>query len=562
MSKIINSNKFDNKTLGINQEINEEIGQLKNNRIHYTSNQNIKNSKSREKQNIYQNQRINIKFEERNKPNQFNPKKGNTKINYNNNKDNRSLSKDKISKKSSSKSKEKTKLIKTKVIKKRNIGQVERVVIDLINEDIDSVKTDQSNNYSIYESEKYFRHNKEYNYNELIQFKNKDNNGTNSTNSINERLIAINKIEGRWLNNSISNKEVNLSIIFNEIQRKKMLIENMIKNWKNNTQIKKEVNINYIVNKTELKLKENNNMKDKWNCDLKIIKGNSLTLIIDQLKNKEQEMNDLLLRWNNGLKNDNNIILSFEKLENKNIFKYSEEKYLNDIISKVSFPEIINNNNNIFYLLNISDISNNSTKLNYKVINPKDKKELESQVINFYNENKLINSIKRSNNSLEQFYQINPLLILNEEQMNQLNEKINKNKIKDSVEITGTESKKENADTLFTISKQIAIDYEIIEQTQSNISKTDKFSDTKKIYQDFGQSTPLSMLYEKFLVFAVSRNIKYSVNSPQNNIFYINNSDNIKKKGFDNEKLLINKFSLWVEKIDKIESFPSTEKKQ
>ena len=40
MSKITNSNKFDNKKLGINKEINEKIGQLKNNRIHYTSSQN------------------------------------------------------------------------------------------------------------------------------------------------------------------------------------------------------------------------------------------------------------------------------------------------------------------------------------------------------------------------------------------------------------------------------------------------------------------------------------------------------------------------------------------
>ena len=74
MSKIITSNKFDNKSLGINREINEEIGQLKNNRIHYTSNQNLKNSKSREKQNIYQNQRINIRLEERNKHTPLNQK--------------------------------------------------------------------------------------------------------------------------------------------------------------------------------------------------------------------------------------------------------------------------------------------------------------------------------------------------------------------------------------------------------------------------------------------------------------------------------------------------------
>ena len=556
MSKIITSNKFDNKSLGINREINEEIGQLKNNRIHYTTNQNLKNSKSREKQNIYQNQRINIRLEERNKHTPLNQKKSNTKISYNNYKDNQSLSKDKISKKSSSKSKEKIKLIKTKVIKKRNIGQVERVVIDLINEDIDSIKTEQSNNYSIYDSEKQFRHNKEYNINDSIQYKNKDNNGTNSTNSINEKLLAINKIEGRWLNNSISNNEVNLSFIYNEIQSQKMMIENMIKNWKKNIQIKKEVNINFIKDKNAFFYK---NMKEKWNNDIKIIKGNNLTFLVDEVKLKEKEMNDMILRWNNGLKDDNNIIISFKELQDKNIFKYSEEKYLKDVISSAQFPEIINNNNNIFYLLNIS---NNPNKLNYKVINPKDKNELESLVFSFYKENKLNSNIKGSNNSLEQLIQIHPLIILNEEQMNQLNEKINKSKIKDSVEYTGTDSKKENADTQFTISKQIAIDYEIIEQTQSNITKTDKLSDTRKVFQDFGQSTPLSMLYEKFLVFAVSRNIKYSVNSPQNNVFYINELNKIKKYGFDSEKLLVNKFSLWIEKIDKIESITSTEKKQ
>ena len=556
MSKIITSNKFDNKSLGINREINEEIGQLKNNRIHYTTNQNLKNSKSREKQNIYQNQRINIRLEERNKHTPLNQKKSNTKISYNNYKDNQSLSKDKISKKSSSKSKEKIKLIKTKVIKKRNIGQVERVVIDLINEDIDSIKTEQSNNYSIYDSEKQFRHNKEYNINDSIQYKNKDNNGTNSTNSINEKLLAINKIEGRWLNNSISNNEVNLSFIYNEIQSQKMMIENMIKNWKKNIQIKKEVNINFIKDKNAFYYE---NMKEKWNNDIKIIKGNNLTFLVDEVKLKEKEMNDMILRWNNGLKDDNNIIISFKELQDKNIFKYSEEKYLKDVISSAQFPEIINNNNNIFYLLNIS---NNPNKLNYKVINPKDKNELESLVFSFYKENKLNSNIKGSNNSLEQLIQIHPLIILNEEQMNQLNEKINKSKIKDSVEYTGTDSKKENADTQFTISKQIAIDYEIIEQTQSNITKTDKLSDTRKVFQDFGQSTPLSMLYEKFLVFAVSRNIKYSVNSPQNNVFYINELNKIKKYGFDSEKLLVNKFSLWIEKIDKIESIPSTEKKQ
>ena len=556
MSKIINNNKFDNKLLGINREINEEIGQLKNNRIHYTSNQIQKNTKSKEK--IYQNQRINIKFEERNKYANAYPKKSNTKISYNNNKDNRSISKDKSSKKSSSKSKDKVKLIKTHVIKKRNIGQVERVVIDLINEDIDSIKSEQSNTYSIYDSEKHFRNNKEIN--ESIQFRNKDNNGTNSSNSINEKLMAINKIEGRWANNSISNQEANLFYICDEIQRQKKQIYNTINFWKKNIEIKKEIDFNYI-NKTNPV-----NLAQKWNKDNKISKGNNLTFIVDLIKKKENEMNNLINKNNEYLNEENKIINSFEKLKNKNNFKYLEEKYLKDVLSKVILNEK-NNSTNIFYLLNINNALDKSSKLNYKVINPKNKTELEKQVINFYNENKLNNNnnINQSKNSSNEVLEINPLLILNEEQMNQLYERLNKIKVRDSASMTGTDSKKENHETQYTISKQIAIDYEIIEQTISNISKTEKSSEVRKLYQNFGQCTPITMLYDKFLVFGVSRNIKYSVHSPQSNICFpcpLNKIKTSSSVGFDKEKLSMNKFSLWVEKIDKIDSIISTDKKE
>ena len=413
MSKIINNNKFDNKSLGINREINEEIGQLKNNRIHYTSNQIQKNNKSKEK--LYQNQRINIKFEERNKYANLYPKKSNTKISYNN-RDNHSISKDKSSKKSSSKSKDKVKMIKTHVIKKRNIGQVERVVIDLINEDIDSIKTEQSNIYSIYDSEKHFRNNKEIS--ESIQFRNKDNNGTNSTNSINEKLMAINKIEGRWVNNSISNQEVNLYYIYDEIQRQKKQIYYTKNMWKENTEIKKEADFNFISKIKPIDLTE------KWNNENKISKGNNLVYIVDIIKNKEKEMNDLIKKNNDLLNEENQIIKSFEKLKNKNNFKYLEERYLKDVLSKASFTENSSSNTNIFYLLNINNALDNSSKLNYKVINPKDKTELEKLVINFYNENKL--------NSNNEILEINPLLILNEEQMSQLYERLNKIKMKDS----------------------------------------------------------------------------------------------------------------------------------
>ena len=546
MSKTITNNKFDNKNLGINHEINEEIEQLKNNRIHYTTNQQ-KNNKSKEK--LYQNQRINIKFEERNRLTGSGINKSNTKINYSNNKDNKSSSKDKFNKKSSSKSKEKVKLIKTQIIKKRNIGQVERVVIDLINEDIDSIKTDQSNNYSIYDSEKHFGQNKEINGN--IPYKNKDNNGTNSTNSVNEKLMSINKIEGRWSNNSISNKEVNLFLICDEIQRQKKQIYNMINMWNKNVKVKKEIDLTFICNN-----------KINWNKNNKIIKENKLVFIIDKMKKKEKEMNDLIIKQN-YLNEENKIINSLEKLKEKNNFKYFEEKYLNDVLSKISFTNNYKDNN-IFYLFNITNTLNNSSKFNYKLINPKDKTELKSLVMDFYNENKLNCGSNKSNDSSHQLFEINPLMILNEEQMIQLNEKFNKLKTRDSASITGTESKKDNHDTTYTISKQIAIDYEIIEQSISNISKTEKNSEARKIYQNFGQSTPISMLYDKFLIFSVSRNIKYCVHSPQSNIYYpniINRQKNSTNAGFSQDKLNINKFYLWIEKIEKINSINSSDKK-
>ena len=142
--------------------------------------------------------------------------------------------------------------------------------------------------------------------------------------------------------------------------------------------------------------------------------------------------------------------------------------------------------------------------------------------------------------------------------MDKLYEKINiKNKNKDSGAGSMLDSKKENADTNFTISKQIAIDYEIVERlSNSENTKTEKFCDTKKVYKEFGQTTPIAMMSEKFLVYGVSRNIKYSIQAPQSNF-------NLKGKGvkistkFDIHKLVINKFNLWIERIDKIDTFKS-----
>ena len=63
--------------------------------------------------------------------------------------------------------------------------------------------------------------------------------------------MAINKIEGRWANNSISNKEVDIYYIISDIERQKNQIKNMINIWKNKNEIKKQTNLNFIGKKND-----------------------------------------------------------------------------------------------------------------------------------------------------------------------------------------------------------------------------------------------------------------------------------------------------------------------
>ena len=78
----------------------------------------------------------------------------------------------------------------------------------------------------------------------------------------------------------------------------------------------------------------------------------------------------------------------------------------------------------------------------------------------------------------------------------------------------------------------------------------------KRSSKEFGQFTPISMLNEKFVVYAVSRNIKYSIPERQGFLNFINYNY---KKVFDNDTLKRNNFSLKIEKCnDSNESFKSS----
>ena len=73
--------------------------------------------------------------------------------------------------------------------------------------------------------------------------------------------------------------------------------------------------------------------------------------------------------------------------------------------------------------------------------------------------------------------------------------------------------------------------------------------------QEFGQYTPLSLLNEKFFLYAISRNIKFSVPENQGFINYLN-YDKYKRIEYKKEQyhLQKNKFSLKIARMNKFEN--------
>ena len=684
MSKI-SQNQFDYHSLGINKEINEEIGKMKNTRINYiyariSKNSKGKNGKHEEKYKVNRSgqsghKKPNLSSGENNEYKMVRKKNSNNiSNNISNNSD---ISTDKEKKKPKN-------ILKAKVIKNGSIHHIERVEIDLVsNEEVETIKNESNNlSQNIYENDNIILNKNNNQSNEYYDnINNKDN---NISNGINDISIAVNMIESRWKNNTALIKETDLPIICDEMTRKKREAEIILNRWKENEKIinedkltifndnniinkwiKKgeiinEINLNILLDEEKIKEIELNKNNNKWRNNIDIINGEKLSFIVDNIKIKEKEMNNIINRWinnnqsiigenisflvdtlkiknkemenrintwknsikaveiqnisylvdklkiqkneienriniwnnnsqiiqnenisflvdylkikekenenylnkwNNNIQIENKDILSIETIKDKNSFKYSEKQYIHDLIQNIN----INDNNNInFFILNYDNNINNLNKINYKIIKPNNKKELESILYTYYNENKI--NIEKSDdlnkdNNLSQFLlnknaYINPIFILNDEQVTQLYEEFN--------------NKKEWNNISLNIAKEIEINYEIIEpyspseknKDESNI-KMEKINDLKlkgqnKLCEDFGDTTPLNMLQEKFYVYAVSRNIKFAIQSSQSSINFIStNSNNINKK--NENKIGINHFSLWIERVDKLDSYKSSE---
>ncbi len=105
---------------------------------------------------------------------------------------------------------------------------------------------------------------------------------------------------------------------------------------------------------------------------------------------------------------------------------------------------------------------------------------------------------------------------------------------------------------IISISPNVELEENINEQIKENEKETInkiEADDQKVSTEDFSQSTPLSLLQNKFSVYAVSKWIKYSVPSPQSELF-IKYNYYTKKRILSPEELFMTNFTLWIERIE------------
>ena len=551
-----NQKKNGFSSLSIYRVADEEIGKLKNNRIHYTyqkagKNNNTDNNKN--KTNLHQSEQIIIKVplfdnrtKEKNLRNKSVIKMNNPSYKSGEEIDQRSKSKNNYLRISnSSKDKDQnsankkstnTYTYKLKPGKKRNQNnRIDKIIIDLINNNDENATIKTDSNY--YENENLYKNyinnkDKQENKDNNSELNNTNNNNINISNA-NNLQEALYLIQNRWIETCQEVKELNMPLLCDEIAKNKKEIELILNRRNNGKNIVKEISLSFI--------KKNHNI------------------------NKIEINNNICIKdgWKNNMKRQNIKFFSIIQNVDKDKFLYSEKNYIKDLAKNIYIPK---DNLRYFCAINNDNFLDNYNKIDYKILKPNTKNKLEEDLYNFYQEKKM-NYLKNKDNNDE--LKLNPIYILNDKQIKQIYEDLNmpENKL--------NEFKKSQ----LSVAKQTAIDYEVIEiftpkknnkdnnsnySKRSNINdelKNDKVSEInyapeKKSSGEFGQYTPISMLSEKFGIYAVSRNIKYCIPERQGFFSFINNNNKIQIYNIDYLKR--NKFSLKIEKCQNLESCKSS----
>ena len=400
--------------------------------------------------------------------------------------------------------------------------------------------------------------------NTTYQSKNK-NNSANKKNQNNNNLGNSEQIIKPTIQRNKSGIIINIYTRKNKIDKDDIIVNNENYCLDNDDENKTE--------KEEYEDRKNDNINESdavnlvmnmWLQNIKII--NESKFDISNVNNKkdkniiEREINFNIISKNKlekKLREESETFFTIYKTAIKEKFINMEEKYIKDLSNSIFIPK---NNQNDFYIINPPNNFQSLNKTPYKLINPKDTNQLESQLLDYYTQNKnnFYTNIDINEDIEEQ--KLKPIYVLSKPQIIYLYNELNREKNRD----WGI-----GQDAL-TISRQVALDYEILEvftprtnkdnntnrtkynpnYLDSNGIRDENENSIKNNSQDFGQYTPISMLNEKFFVYAISRNIKYSIPESQGFINYLN-YDKFVKKDFSKDNLQKNKFSLKITKINK-----------
>ena len=367
------------------------------------------------------------------------------------------------------------------------------------------------------------------------------NNNTNNT-SVSDLLKYMNK---RWKEYEkefkmrltyISNKE---TIILN----KKQYIDELIKKINiTNTSVKNNTKESYILIK-----QDKNNKSNKFIYE-----------VISPLSNKELEtsVNQFILKKNDNLDNssefnmeiyDERTSQNYVYVNNGNNDKKKSKFNHNEIPNKKNSDEFSSNNEktekeyfNPVFIFNQKQLKYFLEILDEKSDNKKSKNNNSNPINNKKSEN-LTNSEKQKEDRLTDLnFNIYPVKVEKFEFIH-----TNPNEI-------GIGLNSNNLLLNLNQNNNIELSNIALNQSEYNLKqiKPEEEFSTRKIKdtEDFSQNTPISLLQEKYFLYAVSKWAKYSVINPQEQfvIKYFYSSGHPK---FDSINLDVTNFTLWIEKI-------------
>jgi hypothetical protein len=331
---------------------------------------------------------------------------------------------------------------------------------------------------------------------------------------------------------------------------------NIVKNmWINNNKISNESNIE-IYN-------TNNNYFNATNEIINVVNFSIISKNNKQKKEIKKENADYFTIFKTGLK--------------LNKYSYTETNYLKDLSNSIFLSK---EKENELYIINPPS-KESLSKIKFTKINPKAHNELESDLLDYYNQNKFSYYTNIDNNDDIEEQKLKPIYVLSKPQIIHLYNEFKE--IKEEKE----EKRRDwgSGRNILSISRQVGVDYEIIEvftprlnkdnntyrssSNKNNNNNSNNIKEENIITSDinniniinnikeksdskeFGQYTPIEMLNEKFFVYAISRNIKYSIPQNQGFMNYLN-YDKYKRKDYikEHNQLQKNKFSLKITKVN------------